>query len=332
MADILIYGAGAIGSFIGYLLSQAPPVAGGKIENVALLGREDHIRAIKESGLLIDLAGERKLVHFQHCFENLDDLNGSDFYPQMVIICVKTYSLPALCRELAHSGLMQGRLKDAVFLLLMNGMGNREAFAPLHLPGSRLLEGITAIGVKLSGDGRIELKGKGKTMIEARLDEQMQKFMGERLAEKGFEMEFPANFAAQQWNKLFINCVINPITALTRQENGIVLSLPLQETVQSIIGEAVGVAAEEGIAADERKVLDIVSSVAGKTAGNTSSMLQDVLKGRMTEIDSINGYIIAQAKKHDLRVPVNEALLALVKSASSGKNRHEDERWKPEKK
>jgi len=134
-------------------------------------------------------------------------------------------------------------------------------------------------------------------------------------------MEFPADFAAQQWNKLFINCVINPITALTRQENGIVLSLPLQETVQSIIGEAVGVAAEEGIAADERKVLDIVSSVAGKTAGNTSSMLQDVLKGRMTEIDSINGYIIAQAKKHDLKVPVNEALFALVKSASSGKNR-----------
>ena len=60
--------------------------------------------------------------------------------------------------------------------------------------------------------------------------------------------------------------------------------------------------------------MEMVYSVAEKTSGNTSSMLQDVLKGRMTEIDSINGYIIRLAKKHKIEVPVNEALYELVKS------------------
>jgi 2-dehydropantoate 2-reductase len=289
------------------------------------LGREGHIKKIKEAGLKIDLPEGRKLVRFKHCFSGPDELLASDYCPQLVIVCVKTYSLPALCRELSGSGLLQGRLKSALFILLMNGMGNRQAFETLGLPGSRLIEGITSMGVKFSEDGQIELKGRGKTVMEDKVGAQMANFLKERFSQKGFEIEFARDFRVQQWNKLFINCVINPITALTRQENGVVLSPLLQETVQSIIREAVSVAAKEGIVTDERKVLDIVSSVAGKTAGNTSSMLQDVLKGRMTEIDSINGYIIAQAKKHDLKVPVNEALLALVKSASPGKNRHEAE-------
>ena len=76
------------------------------------------------------------------------------------------------------------------------------------------------------------------------------------------------------------------------------------------------VAAKEGIKRDEKCVIEAVYSVAEKTFGNTSSMLQDVLKGRMTEIDSINGYIISRAKKHNIEVPVNEALYGLVRSAT----------------
>jgi 2-dehydropantoate 2-reductase len=319
MTDILIYGAGAIGSFLGYILSEGSEAIASEIENVALLGREGHIKKIKEEGLKIDLPESEKLVRFKNCFSGPDDLLASDFYPQMVIVCVKTYSLPALCRELSASGLLQERLKSALFILLMNGMGNREAFESFGIHDSRLIEGITSMGVKFSEDGHIELKGRGKTVMEDKIGAEMAKFLKARFSEKGFDIEFAGDFRVQQWNKLFINCVINPITALTRQENGIVLSLPLQKTVQNIIEEAVGLAAKEGIATDEKNVLDIVYSVAGKTACNTSSMLQDVLKGRTTEIDSINGYIIARAKKHDMKVPVNEALLALVKSGSSGK-------------
>ena len=195
-------------------------------------------------------------------------------------------------------------------------MGNREAFDELDLSDSQVLEGITSLGVKFSEDGMVELKGKGKTIIEEKIDEDLKKFMMARFLEKGFEIEFAPDFKEHQYSKLFANAVINPITALTRRQNGIVLSSLLKNTVQGVVREAVNVAAMEGIRREERSVMEMVYSVAEKTSGNTSSMLQDMLKGRITEIDSINGYIIRRARKHKIEVPVNEALYELVKSAT----------------
>ena len=317
MAYVLIYGAGAIGSFMGYLLSDALDLIGSKIENVALLGRKSHINRIRNLGLQICLPEGRKLLKFKHCFADLDDLKASDFCPEIIIVCVKTYSLPGVCDELKKSGLLQGRMKNALFILLMNGMGNREVFDVLDLPDSRVLEGITSLGVKFSDDGMVELKGKGKTILEEKIGEDKKKFMRERFLEKGFEMEFAPDFKEHQYSKLFVNSVINPITAITRRENGVVLSSVLKNTVESAVREVVNVAAKEGITRDEKSVIEVVYSVAEKTFGNTSSMLQDVLKGRMTEIESINGYIIRLAKKHNIEVPVNEALYGLVKSATA---------------
>lgn len=319
MANVLIYGAGAIGSFMAYLLADASDAVGRRIENVALLGRESHMKIIKGPGLQIDLGESRAHMPFKYCFTGLDDLKASDFHPEIVIVCVKTYSLPLVCDELIKSELLQGRLKGAHFILLMNGMGNRDVFDELKLPDSQVLEGITSLGVKLAGNGRIELKGKGKTILEDKLGEYKKEFLRERFREKGFEMEFSHDFKEHQYRKLFVNAAINPITALTRRENGIVLFLALQNTVKSAVREAVNVAAKEGIKLDEKSVMDVVYSVAEKTSGNTSSMLQDVLKGRTTEIDSINGYIIALAKKHNIEVPVNETLYGLVKSATNSK-------------
>jgi 2-dehydropantoate 2-reductase len=316
MADILIYGAGAIGSFMGYLLSDLRNSSGGKIESVALLGRMSHINRINDMGLQIYLPETRKLLQFKYCFIDLADLKSSDFFPKIVIICVKTYSLSAVCDELRKSGLLQERLRNAIFILLMNGMGNRESFDELHLSDSQVLEGITSLGVKFSEDGMVELKGKGKTIIEKKINEDLKKFMAARFQEKGFEIEFASDFKEHQYSKLFANAVINPITALTRRENGIVFSSLLKNTVQRVVREAVTVAAMEGIRREESSVMEMVYSVAGKTSGNTSSMLQDMLKGRITEIDSINGYIIRQARKHKIEVPVNEALYELVKSAT----------------
>jgi 2-dehydropantoate 2-reductase len=317
MAKILIYGAGAIGSLMGYLLSQSDNSVNGTIENVALLGRKSHMEKIRDLGLQVSIFETKKHLRFKYCFADPADLRSSDFYPDVVVICVKTYSVPAVCEELKESGLLQERLKDAVFILLMNGMGNREAFDSLGLPDRQVLEGITIMGVRFSEDGVVELKGKGKTVVEEKIREDLRRFMAKRFLEKGFEIEFAQDFKEQQYSKLFANAVINPITALTRRENGIVLSAALKRTVQAVVREAVAVAATEGIRREEKSVLEMVYSVAGKTAANTSSMLQDMLKGRNTEIDSINGYIIRQARKHNIDVPVNEAMYELVKSATS---------------
>lgn len=319
MVNVLIYGAGAIGSFVGYLLSELETDEGreGKaVENVALLGRMGHIQKILKDGLKIKFPEGSRTVRFRHCLSRLSEIDELDFAPDIVVVCVKTHSIPIVLDEMTKSGLLDGKLKEAVILLLMNGMGNREMF---DLPSHAIFEGITSMGVVFSENGAVELKGKGKTILEGRINKAMRDFLKERFEEKGFELEFSEDFKVHQWYKLFANAVVNPITALTRKQNGIVLSSHLKGMAEEIIEECVSVAEQEGLDFNEGEVVDFVNSIASKTSLNTSSMLQDVLKGKKTEIDSINGYIVRLARKHSLSVPVNETLYALVKALENSR-------------
>ncbi|MDF0589867.1 ketopantoate reductase family protein [Candidatus Methanocrinis natronophilus] len=333
MTKVLIIGAGAIGSFFGYLLSERESKDGAgsaaeegtgadrseagprpAVEEVALLGRPGHIEAIRERSLEVTLAEkDRPLsIRFRYAFAGLGEFAHSDFAPEVVIVTVKTYSLPAVAKEIRGSGLLAGRLSDSRFILLMNGMGNRERF---DLPAARVYEGITSSGVVFVGDGKIELKGRGKTVFEVGIGEDLERFIGARLAEKGFDAEFAEDFRRQQWMKLLANAVINPITALTREKNGIVLSPHLAPAVELIVQECVAVAEKEGESFDELEVTEFVRAVAESTAANTSSMLQDVLRGRETEIDAINGFVIDRARRHGVEAAANEVLWGMVKAA-----------------
>jgi 2-dehydropantoate 2-reductase len=311
MLNVLIYGAGAIGSFLGYLLSEIDEYRNIVIENIALLGRKSHIESIKANGLKVGTYKGFKIYRFQHCFSSLSELNESKFSPNLVLITVKTYSLLQIGREIKESGILDGKLKDAKFILIMNGMGNREL---LDIEPLKVYEGITSIGVVLFQDGHIELKGKGRTVFESGIGLDVQEFMNSRFTEKGFEIEFAKNFKKHQWIKLFSNAVINPITAITRRKNGIILSKHLDNIVQSIIEECVCTAGKEGFYFNKIEVMQFVYFLASETSSNTSSMLQDVSIGRPTEIESINGYIIRQAKKHAIQVPINEILYTLIKA------------------
>ena len=336
MTKVLIYGAGAIGSFFGYLLSEQELEDGAgsageegtgaedtkrgalpAVEEVALLGRPGHIERIRERGLEVTLArGESPLsIRFSHAFAGLGEFAESDFAPEVVIVTVKTPDLPGVAKELKESRLLAGKLSDARFILLMNGMGNRERF---DLPDNPVYEAITSVGVVFSADGRIELKGRGKTVFEEGIGEDLERFIGARLAEKGFLAEFAPDFRCQQWMKLFANAVINPITALTREKNGIVLSPHLAPVVELIVQECVAVAEKEGERFDEPAVLDFVRTVAENTAANTSSMLQDVLRGRETEIEAINGFVIDRARRHAMEVAGNEVLWGMVGAIENG--------------
>ena len=264
----------------------------------------------------MDLGEKREVLFFRHCFSSLDEFKASNYHPRLVIICVKTYSLPDLSRELKESGLLEERFKESQFILLMNGMGNREAFLKSGLDPARLQEGITSLGVLLAREGRVELKGRGKTVLQNGIGPEDRQFLEKRFSEKGFEIEFSPDFQRHQFLKLLVNATINPITALTRRQNGVVLSPALKSTVQAVVAEAVAIAEAEGLAIPEKEALELVLSVAEKTAANTSSMLQDVLRGRKTEIEAINGYIFRRAEEHGIAAPVNETLYGMVKSIS----------------
>ena len=116
------------------------------------------------------------------------------------------------------------------------------------------------------------------------------------------------------WNKLLINVGINAITALTGITNGQVLDLEVTcEVSRNAVEEAMSVARALGIEVDP-DVVDQVFKVAKNTAVNRSSMGQDVDNRRQTEISAINGYVVREADKLGLNVPVNRTLTALVET------------------
>jgi 2-dehydropantoate 2-reductase len=313
MYRILVYGAGAIGSAIAYLLSDKN--CSGAVQDVALLGRAGHMARIRESGLDVEWTDGRKNVRFEHCFSSLEELDASAFVPDLVIICVKTKDLPAVGRDLAEGGQMNGKLRDSEFLLMMNGMGNKQAFG---LDSPSVQEGTTFMGVVFAKDGHIQLRGKGATVVSPHVRPKTAEFLSDRFGRMGFEVAFPKDFHVQQWNKLIVNAVINPLTALCGCCNGMVLSATLRPIVEGIVREAVAVAITEGVDVGFERSLDTVLGVAQRTAKNNSSMLQDIRRGRKTEIDSINGYIVSLAAKRGIDVPMNRTLLSLVKMLEGG--------------
>lgn len=116
------------------------------------------------------------------------------------------------------------------------------------------------------------------------------------------------------WQKLIINCAINPLTAIYEVKNGKLADAKFQPMVQDIVCEAVNVANSQGLNLEFDDMLDKVQSVINQTSANTSSMLQDIKNNKRTEIDYITGYILKQAKEYNIPTPVNASLFNQVKT------------------
>lgn len=110
------------------------------------------------------------------------------------------------------------------------------------------------------------------------------------------------------WLKLAINCAINPLTALHRCRNGELAGPALAPVLAKLCEEIMRVSAAAGFGTVTRDLPAQVAAVVHATASNRSSMLQDVLAGRSTEIDYITGYLLGVASHHGVAAPRNESL------------------------
>ena len=120
------------------------------------------------------------------------------------------------------------------------------------------------------------------------------------------------------WLKAVLNAALNPLTALLGKKTGELLDGgPLETAIKSIVRESVAIARSSDALLDEEAVLDTIRRVAEATRANKSSMLQDLEKGRRTEIDAINGAMVRIAREKDLPHPLNALLTCLVKAAEA---------------
>ena len=298
---IAIVGAGAMGSLFGALLTEA--------QNEVWLYDvwAEHVEAINGSGLSIERMGKTRRVRM-----NATTDPKEIGHAKLVIIFVKstqTRSASGAAAEVA--GL------DGSVMTLQNGMGNADIISELIEP-ARILAGTTSHGATLLGAGNIRHAGVGSTTIgswsKTKQEFARAQYFSEFLTQAGIQTNAIEDVHKVVWKKLLINIGINAITALTGITNGQVLDLEAtREMSRSAVEEGISVARALGIDVDP-DIVDQVFKVAKSTDVNRSSMGQDVDNKRQTEISAINGYIVREADKLGLIIPVNRTLTALVET------------------
>ncbi|MDO8525100.1 MAG: 2-dehydropantoate 2-reductase [Candidatus Omnitrophota bacterium] len=228
-----------------------------------------------------------------------------------VIICVKSYSTEDACKDIKD---LVG--ENTFIVTLQNGIGNVQILNDYFGP-EKVIAGITNHGSTLLGAAHVRHAGKGETIIgksDGKLSGGLRDLQN-LLAKAGFETKVSKDIDSVIWGKLIINVGINALTAITRLNNG---RLTEYEEARSLLRAAV----QEAAKIVKRKRIKLayddpiqkVESVCKATAGNVSSMLQDVLNKKRTEIDFINGAVIRQGKALGIATPVNEVLTNLVKT------------------
>jgi len=236
----------------------------------------------------------------------------------LVIIFVKSYDTAKAARDALPMA-----SDETVFLSLQNGLGNIDKIA--ETAGKhRIVRGVTAQGSTMMGPGEIYHAGQGTTVI-GELDEtstERVKRIAKAFNHAGIHTEISSNIMGALWSKVLVNVGINPLTALTGLRNGELLDHPeIRRVMKRAVEEAMMVAQSLGIEMELDNPVKKVYEVAEATAANRSSMLQDVERGRKTEIDALNGAIVELGRRSGVDTPVNDALVAAVKGLESVRRR-----------
>lgn len=212
----------------------------------------------------------------------------------------------------AVAGVIHLLREDCVVLLLVNGMGLAEQ---LHRDWPRLNVycGTTTEGAYTVATRHVVHAGRGETRI-GRAGEAHPPPWFTQWTQAIEHCLWDEHIDRALWSKLAVNCVINPLTALHGCRNGeLAQRADLREEVQALCQEVAAICNAAGYTDVAQSLAGTVASVITGTAGNRSSMLQDVQQGRPTEIDFITGYLLQVAAQHGVNAPHNRALLQRIK-------------------
>ena len=296
--NIVIVGAGAIGSLFGALLA--------KNNTVVLVGRAPHITAIQHNGLNIN--GKTHLHVKLSAVESVKDIPIS---PNLILLSVKSYDTETAIKHTVP--LIQD---ETVVVSLQNGLNNIEKIKHI-VDKDCIVGGVTTHGAIFSNPGVIKHTGKGKTILgeldgirSKRLENIVRIFN-----EAGIETQVSNDIVKEIWGKVIINSSINPLTAFFNCKNGYLLENPLlQKIVETISEESTNIAQAEGIKLTTPDMIQRTKEVIRDTASNYSSMLQSVQQRKKTEIDSMNGKLVTIGKQHRIDASLNKILVDLVTS------------------
>ncbi|MFB0560912.1 MAG: ketopantoate reductase family protein [Candidatus Lokiarchaeia archaeon] len=295
---VAVMGSGAMGSLFGGFLAKSGV-------NVTLVDKKPIVEAIKKNGLQIKgISGEHKIkakaTHKPSAVGVVD----------LVLIIVKAYDTQQAVTNAAP--LID---ENTWVMCLQNGLGNEEVAARI-IGKEKIIRGVTTNGAILEKPGKIIHTGAGETIIGRCFEPNTPEVdnIAQIITESGLTTSVTQNISGVVWGKALVNAGINPFGALTGLRNGELLEVPeIVVSMKELVMEGMEVAYKLGI----NLLFDPVEKtfeVARETAKNKNSMLQDIEKGKRTEIDYINGAISKYGEKNHAPTPMNDLITSLVKA------------------
>jgi 2-dehydropantoate 2-reductase len=303
--DILLVGTGALATLFAARLSEAG-------HSVSMLGTwKQGLHALQKNGarIVASRANGDERAYKVHATDDPREVAGAKY----ALVLVKSWQTERAARQLKQS-----LASDGLAVTLQNGLGNRETLAAIlrqaqDKPGpARVALGITTTGATLLGPGLVKMGGEGVISLE---QNQALGPLEAVLRSSKFNLQIVDDADSLIWGKLVINAAINPLTALLRVPNGELLSRPKARRMMGALArEAADVAEAEHVNLPFSNPVSAAEDVARKTAGNHSSMFQDVSRGAPTEIDAICGAVTRRGAIHGIKTPYNKACWTMVRA------------------
>ena len=290
-----IVGAGALGTLFGQRLAAANDV-------VLLERRPDVVDAIRAKGVRVD--GEARAVTVTSGARQL-------YGVQVLFVFVRATDTLRALRPFASE------LSPATAIVsLQNGLGNEEAIKTSLGGTIPLVIGATTESAQSVGSGEVRRIGDGTTVLgSAGASPDVVNRVVRLLVDAGFRASAAYDIRPHLWGKLIANAAINPVAALLDRPNGVVLADEhAGEIAKSLAQEAATVANAMRIPLPFTDPWSYVRTIVEQTAELDNSMLYDLRSGAPTEVDFINGAVVASGRRAGVPTPYNETLAALVKA------------------
>ena len=299
---IAIIGVGPVGGILGAHLARS----GHYVVLCDIL--KDHLDAIKERGLTITGVSEitAKCERLAYSIPELSDFPEIDTF----VICTKASALPRIVPQIAETARPGAR-----FICNQNGLDNEEYLAETLGPDS-VLRMVPNYAGSPTGDAEIWMSFFNRPNYIGAMTPQGEPYarqMAAVMTEAGIETQFTTDLKRYEWEKTLLNACNNPVCALTRKRMKEVMDFaPTESLVEDLLREGIEVAEAVGVTFDKGFFENGIQHL--KTVGyHKPSMLQDVERGAMTEIDWLNGKIIEHAHAHGLKAPNHAVIARLVK-------------------
>lgn len=300
---IAVVGAGAVGCFFGGMLARAN-------HQLILIGRAARVNAINRDGLQMDCQQFQDKVQL-HASTDIASIAEAE----IILLCVKSYDTASTIRAMRPY-----LAAETLIISLQNGVSNVELISsivtnPVYAAAVYVAVAMADLNtVKHYGRGELQLGSFADNLSSSNTQPQALKKLIEQFSSAGVPCALSPDIQRELWLKLLVNCSYNAISAIGQISYGEMVQVPaIQALIVRITTEFLMVASQVGVEISQAEADQANQTIARTMAGQKSSTAADLSRGKMTEIDFLNGYIVSKAAEYGLAAPANQAVYALVK-------------------